>query len=354
MFQEITLQEFLKKQRVRNLTVIDVRSPKEFQEFAIPGSTNIPVFSDEEREEIGTLYKQVSPEAAKERGLELFSSKLPEFVRAFRHIEGDKMVYCWRGGMRSKTAATILELAGEKAFRLQGGIRSYRKWVVDCLKTMDIIPEAIVLNGLTGSGKTKILHHLKKNYHPVLDLEGYANHRGSIFGPIGREPYNQKKFESLLVHDLLQFEHSPYLLMEGESKRIGKAVIPEIVMQKKETGLQLFLELPIEQRVQQILEDYQPWDHREACLRAFLHIKKRIHTPIADEIEKNMTSGCYGTAVYLLLKHYYDPRYQYTSQQYDEKQKVVIQANTIEEACSKVEAFIISLEKKKNNLQPDC
>lgn len=347
MFQEITMQKFLQAQSDENITIVDVRSPGEFQEHSIPGSINIPVFNNEERAEVGLLYKQESPAAAKEKGLELFSAKLPEFTKAFNKIEGSKVVYCWRGGMRSKTAATVLELAGENVSRLNGGIRAYRKWVVEQLETLNLQSEAIVLNGLTGTGKTKILHWLLRKNFPVLDLEGYANHRGSIFGPIGLEPYNQKKFDSLLLHDLLRFQDSPYLIMEGESKRIGKAIIPDPIMEKKEKGIQLFLDIPIGQRVQQILEDYQPWEHRDACLQAFLHIKKRMHTPVAEEIEKNMVTGCYGAAVQLLLENYYDPRYKHAANQYDDHQKIIIKADTIEEAYYKVRNEIVSITGKQ-------
>lgn len=346
MFQDLILQEFMQKCREQYITIVDVRSPSEFNEYTIPGSINIPIFNDEERAEIGALYKQVSPEAAKERGVEIFSAKMPAFIQAFQEIDGEKVVYCWRGGMRSKTAATILELAGQKVFRLLGGIRTYRKWVVENLNTMKIDQDAIVLNGFTGSGKTKILHRLLKKGLPVLDLEGYANHRGSIFGPIGLSPYNQKKFDSLLLKDLQRFSPYSYLIMEGESRRIGKAVIPELVMKKKEQGTQLFLDIPIEQRVLHILEEYQPWEHKEACLNAFLHIKKRIRNDIADEIEKNLLSGCYGAAIRLLLEHYYDPRYQYTGDQYDDDQKIIIKADNMEEAYHKVEEIISSIIAK--------
>lgn len=348
MFQDITLEKFLRKQK--EFSVIDVRSPGEFNESAVPGSVNIPVFNDQERTEVGTLYKQVSPEAAREKGLEIFAAKLPEFVKAFQQIKGEKVVYCWRGGMRSKTAATVTDLAGEKVHRLQGGIRAYRKWVVERLETLEIPQKAIVLNGFTGTGKTEILHSLREEGMPVLDLEGYANHRGSIFGPIGLNPHTQKKFDSLLLHDLDLFQHHPYLLMEGESKRIGKAVIPEAVMQKKDQGLQLFLELPMEQRVQQILKEYQPWNHQEACLQAFHYIKKRIHTPAAEKIESNLLSGSYGDAIRLLLEYYYDPRYRHAGNQYDENQKMTIQAATVEEACQKVRDKVASITAKQTAL----
>lgn len=258
VFQDISVEDLLSLKEKGELTVIDVRSPSEFKEATIPGSMNIPFFNDEERAEVGTIYKQVSAEAAKERGLEIVSAKLPAFIKGFSKIEGEKAVFCWRGGMRSRTSATVLSLMGIKAFRLDGGYRSYRNWVVDELNTIDLKPEVLVLNGYTGSGKTTILRQLDEEGLSVIDLEGLANHRGSIFGQIGLEPNNQKKFDALLVESIKRIQHSPYVLLEGESKRIGKVTIPDFVLEKKVQGRQLFIEMPIEERIKHILEVYHP------------------------------------------------------------------------------------------------
>ena len=146
MFQDISIEELLSLKDKNELTLIDVRSPSEFKEATIPGSMNIPFFNDEERAEVGTIYKQVSVDAAKERGLEIASAKLPRFVKQFAELEGKKAVFCWRGGMRSRTTATVLSLMGIKVFRLEGGYRTYRNWVVNQLETLELKPKAYVLN----------------------------------------------------------------------------------------------------------------------------------------------------------------------------------------------------------------
>ncbi|HEY9578000.1 MAG TPA: rhodanese-like domain-containing protein, partial [Pseudobacillus sp.] len=169
MFQDISLPNLLALQEKETHTLIDVRSPREFNEATIPGSINIPVFNDEERAEVGTIYKQQGVEAAKERGLELFSQKLPAFIAAFKAIETPMTVFCWRGGMRSKTAATVLDLMGIRANRLAGGIRTYRQWVVHELENQQFQSRLFVLNGYTGSGKTAILQRLAENGYPVID-----------------------------------------------------------------------------------------------------------------------------------------------------------------------------------------
>ena len=247
MFNDLTLKDLFALQEKGPHTFIDVRSPNEFNDATIPGSINIPVFDDKERAEVGTLYKQVGKEAAKERGLEIFSKKLPDFIHAFKQIETPMTVFCWRGGMRSKTAATVLDLMGIHANRLQGGVRSFRQWVVHELETEDFPPKFIVLNGYTGSGKTEILKRLAAKGYPILDFEKLAGHRGSIFGQIGLEPSNQKKFDSLLVHEMLRFKHEPFVFIEGESRRIGKVSLPQFLFDKKEKGMQIVFHLPIEE-----------------------------------------------------------------------------------------------------------
>jgi tRNA 2-selenouridine synthase len=339
LFQDITLEELMDLKQKKELITIDVRSPSEFKDASIPGSVNIPLFDDNERAEIGTLYKQVNVQAAMDRGLEIVSAKLPAFISTFREIKEQKAVFCWRGGMRSKTTATVLSLMGIRVYRLIGGVRVYRKWVVDAIDQMELPDKAYVLNGNTGSGKTDILRRLKKLGYPVLDLEGMANHRGSIFGQIGLEANNQKTFESLLVQDVRKYKDSPFLLLEAESKRVGKVVLPEVINHYKEKGTQLVIELPMPERIKCIMEDYRPHENKEECIHAFTGIKKRIHTPIAQEIETHLMSDRFEEAVQLLLKHYYDPRYEHATHQYNPDQ-IRVKAQTIDEAVDEIANFL--------------
>ncbi|MTT31821.1 tRNA 2-selenouridine(34) synthase MnmH [Terrilactibacillus sp. BCM23-1] len=336
MFQDISIDELLDLKNKDEITVIDVRSPSEYKDATIPGSLNIPLFNDEERAEVGTIYKQTSPQAAKERGLEIFSAKLPTFIKEFAQIEGKKAVFCWRGGMRSRTSATVLDLMGIKALRLAGGYRTYRNWIVEKFNHYDLNQKVYVLNGNTGSGKTTILNRLREKGYPALDLEGMANHRGSIFGQIGLEPHNQKTFDALLFQDLERFQSSPYILIEGESKRIGKVLLPDFLVEKKEQGIQLFIDMPIEERITHILEDYQPWIHKEECIDAFNRIKRRIHTPIAKQIEEDLEAENFHAAVRLLLEFYYDPLYERSANQYPEDRKVTLKVKNVDEAVEAV------------------
>ncbi|RUT35862.1 tRNA 2-selenouridine(34) synthase MnmH [Paenibacillus zeisoli] len=332
MFQDITLEQLRELKTKKQLTVIDVRSPSEYEDSTYPDSLNIPFFNDEERAEVGTLYKQTSVQAAKDRGLQIISSKLPSFIKEFGAIEGDKAVFCWRGGMRSRTTATVLSLMDIHAYRLEGGYKAYRKWVMDELESFDFKPKSFVIHGNTGTGKTNLLHRLKNKSYPVLDLEGLAGHRGSIFGHIGLKSNNQKTFDSLLLEELIRLNDSPYVLFEAESKRIGKVVMPNFLAHEKETGTQIWIEMPIEARVQQILQDYQPEQFKAQYIASFQRIKSRIHVPIAAEIDRCLHADQFADAVRLMLEYYYDPKYDYTSQQYEEGSKVTFTVNNLDEA----------------------
>jgi len=341
LFRDMNIHELIELTQNKEIATIDVRSPSEFADSTIPGSRNHPVFDDAERAEIGTLYKQVGVKAATDRGLELFSAKLPSFIKQIEQIKGPKVVFCWRGGMRSKTAATVTSLMGIKIYRLTGGYRAYRRWVVETIERFELEfnPRPVVILGNTGTGKTAILRHLQQEGFPVLDLEGMAGHRGSVFGHVGIKGNNQKTFDSLLVADLMKLQQSPYVLLEGESKRIGKVVLPDFIMNKKERAVPLFVRLPLEERVRQIVADYRPWEHKQQLIEGFNHIKSRIHTPIAKEIATSLEADEYEQAVRLLLMHYYDPRYEHAMRHY-EQERTIIEANTVAEAVQGVKEFI--------------
>ena len=258
MFKDITPHD-LYRLKEQGETIVDVRSPKEYEEATIPGAINIPLFTNEERAAVGTTYKQKGKEAAQDLGLELFSEKLPAFIQHFKQLKTPVTVFCWRGGMRSETAATVVDLMNIPVNRLSGGIKAYHDWNKEQFGTIRI-PPLYVLNGHTGNGKTHILLQLKEEGYPVIDLEGMANHRGSIIGHIGLEPRNQRTFNLLLGEALFQYQDEAFILIEGESSRIGNITIPERFYRHKERSPQLFINLPLDERVKNILADYSPHD----------------------------------------------------------------------------------------------
>ena len=194
--------------------VLDVRSPAEFKRAHIPGAVALPLFSDEERKQVGTTYKQVSREAAIKIGLDFFGPKMRRMVEEVEALLksssspiGDRtsnnktvLVHCWRGGMRSAGVAWLLDLYGFKVYTLAGGYKAYRNHVLDILSAPHNFQ---VLGGYTGSGKTFLLHHLRKLGENVIDLETLASHRGSAFGAIGQpEQPAQEMFENLLSQEI--------------------------------------------------------------------------------------------------------------------------------------------------------
>ncbi|MFC0475879.1 tRNA 2-selenouridine(34) synthase MnmH [Robertmurraya beringensis] len=353
MIRDCSVEKFLENKH--RYTTIDVRSPGEFADSHIPGSVNIPLFTNEERALIGTLYKQEGQKEAKWKAMEIVSPKIPDMLARIQEIEEsgrEPMVYCWRGGMRSQSVATFATLAGLHVRRIEGGYRAYREHVIEHLS--DLIPdEAVVITGMTGTGKTDILQHLKTAGYPVLDLEKYANHKGSVFGSIGGEaPHNQKMFDALLFEDLKKLKGSPYFIMEGESKRIGHAVQPTELAEKKLKGLHITVYSSIEKRMERIYEQYvKPYEHSDAFHErvelALKMIIKRIKSfDIQMELLRCVEERDYLPLIRLLMEHYYDPRYSNKVGDY-ENPEIFVCSDSILEATNKIAEIIEQSRRAK-------
>lgn len=321
--KDITVEELF---QIDHPVIIDIRSPIEFKDGAIPNAINIPLFSDEERQEIGTIYKQIGQDAAKWKAMELVSPKIPAMLKSIKEVSADTkvqpIVHCWRGGMRSKAVVTFLEFAGIRAKRLSGGYKAYRQFILQDIPRL--LPErAVVLHGLTGVGKTEILKILSDKGYPVVDLEEIAAHRGSIFGTVGLgDGHNQKTFDSLLYKRLQEIKGVPYFLMEAESKRIGKATQPEELMTKKIHGIHIYLHTSIEERVKHIANEYilpyenDPWyfDEIQQSLEKIMPRMKDNETK--KRLSEFLESRQYTEMIRILLEEYYDPKYDHKRQDY--------------------------------------
>lgn len=356
MLKDITVQELL---NMEDVVLIDVRSPGEYADSSIPGAINIPIFTNDERKEIGTIYKQIGSNEAKWRGMEIVQPKLPSLLKKIKKMEEDNkqpVFHCWRGGMRSGAMATFVDFAGMNAIRLEGGYRAYRQYILERIPLL-LPNQAIVLHGMTGTGKTEILIKLKEKGYPVLDLEGMAAHRGSLFGTLGysHDGNNQKTFDSLLFESLRGMEGSAYFIVEAESKRIGKVGQPDELYERKLEGINIYLHASLETRTSRIYKEYfepflQDEDFYEIFLEKVMLLKKRLKN---DEVYKSLIENTmnkdYFEVTRLLLEYYYDPRYKFKLNEYKNDFKEM-DANNIEKVTAEIEQYINKFSASKKEI----
>lgn len=240
-------------------SIVDVRTPLEFAEDHLPNARNLPVLSNEQRCEVGILYKK-DPFAARILGARYISHNAADHLATLETLwdrNHQPLLYCWRGGLRSQSFSHILRSVGWRARLLEGGYKSYRKFVLNDLKEQLAAsrPHFHVLAGLTGTGKTRLLHHLREVGAQVLDLEALANHRGSLLGKVGPQP-SQKLFENKLHQALQHFHPEKPVFLEAESNRIGERSLPAPLWKKLATATVSEVRLPLASRAQLLLDDY--------------------------------------------------------------------------------------------------
>ncbi|OWW21410.1 tRNA 2-selenouridine(34) synthase MnmH [Noviherbaspirillum denitrificans] len=239
--------------------IIDARSPREYEEDHIPGAINLPVVDNAEYAEVGTLHR-TDPLAAYQLGARY------SLMNIARHIEQHVakypaksriLVYCFRGGKRSKVWFDVLDTIGYRVEKLKGGWKAYRRWVNEEMATFPAGFRYVVVSGPTGCGKTRLLGALHQAGAQVLDLEGIATHRGSIIGAVpGKNQPTQKMFDSLLLRQLKQFDPARPVWVESESKKIGKVQLPDALLERMRGGFTVSVDAPMPQRVQLLREDY--------------------------------------------------------------------------------------------------
>ena len=238
---------------------IDVRSPAEFALDHLPGAVNLPVLDDEERARIGTLYVGSAFEARR-LGAALVARNIAAMLDgalAEKSREWQPLVYCWRGGQRSRALAHVLNEVGWRAMQLDGGYRAYRRHVVGQLETLPLRFRFVVLCGLTGSGKSRLLAALAAAGAQTLDLEAIARHRGSLLGEFpGVAQPSQKAFETTIAASLGALDPARVVFVESESKRIGKLQLPETLLGGMRRGRSFTLVTALSQRVALIKEEY--------------------------------------------------------------------------------------------------
>lgn len=325
-----------------NYVLVDVRSPGEYKESTINGAINIPLFDDEERASIGTIYTRESTEKAKKIGVDIVAKKLPEIYDRVNQLEkqyNKVVLFCARGGMRSGSIAELLGALGSRVERIKDGYKGYRAFITEQLPELNHKVEYVVLHGNTGVGKTEILKKLRGHGYNVLDLEGCANHRGSLLGSVGLgETTSQKQFESNVYEELKGIK-GKYVFVEAESRRIGRVVIPEYIHNKMKEGIHVFVDADIEFRKDIIVKEYTKMENcKEEICEALLKLKKHISEKNIEEYCGKVMQEEYDEVVKELMVKYYDPLYMHSSDKYDYDFKLMV--SNIEEAAKALESFI--------------
>lgn len=304
---KLSIKEFLELK-----IILDVRSPGEYDHAHIPGAISLPLFTNEERKIVGTAYKQESRERAIKIGLDFFGTKTVKLIEEVEKIIAEKKttkeigVHCWRGGMRSAAIAWLLDLYGFKVYLLTGGYKVYRHWVLEQFTKNYKLQ---ILGGYTGSNKTGVIKELKKNNEEAIDLENIALHKGSAFGNLDHEPQpSQEMFENILAKELFNASSdNKKIWVEDESQRIGLINIPLPFYQTMRQQPVIFLNIPFEERLTHIVNDYGKHG-KEKIINAIMRIKKKLggletKTAINFLLEDDI-KNCF-----MILLKYYDKIY---------------------------------------------
>lgn len=326
--------------------IIDVRSESEFAEDCIPGAINLPVLNDAERAKVGTIYKQVSPFQARKLGASLVARNIAQHLDthfASKDKDYHPLLYCWRGGQRSNSMAVVLSQIGWQVTLLEGGYKTYRTYVREQLEQLTEQFTYRVLCGLTGSGKTHILRQLAKRGVQVLDLEGLANHRGSLLGQewegkLSPQP-SQKYFESLLLQQLQRFDTSKPVWIEAESNKIGQIYLPPSLWQQMKQSSCIEVQLPKAARIEWLLQEYPHFVTHPDLLKGKLErLKSRYGWKKINEWYSLIDAGQWHTLVEDLLTHHYDPAYSKSIAQCYQSLEHTLQIADLSEAS--VEALL--------------
>lgn len=298
--------------------VLDVRSPGEFAEDHVPGAINLPVLTDAERAEVGTIYVQDSRFRARKIGAAYIARNIA------RHLEtalADQpgsfapLVYCWRGGQRSSAMATILSQVGWRTTLLLGGYKTYRREVTARLYDGDLPLKVVLVDGNTGSGKTEVLGLLAARGEQVIDLEALAGHRGSLFGAVaGRPQPSQKLFESRLLAATDAVDPDRRVFVEAESSKVGERMVPPALWQAMATAPRIELVAPVEVRADYLVSAYRDIVEDRAALDAAM---MRLPTPPGrkrlEEWRALADAGDFRTLALALMALHYDPAYRRSS-----------------------------------------
>ena len=303
--------------------LIDVRAPGEFAKGAVPAAVNLPLLDDEQRADVGKTYKRRGQRAAVELGHRLVSGEVKRARiaawRAFAASNPDALIYCWRGGMRSAIAQDWLQESGTTLGRVVGGFRALRRFCLDTIEHASASRRFMLVGGRTGTGKTRVVRAAPGH----VDLEGLANHRGSAFGGFPTPQPPPVAFENALAVALLKLPPGATVVLEDESRTIGRLAIPESLFKAMQASPIALLEAPLAERIDNVFREYvaEADRPREPLLVALNRIERRLggerHAEIAALMEAAFAAdadaapAAHGVWIGRLLKGYYDPMYDY-------------------------------------------
>lgn len=306
MIKEITINDFLLLTGF--VALIDVRAPAEYEQGHIPGAYSLPLFSNEERASVGTTYKQAGREKAILLGFDLTGPKWSGFIKEALIIAPDKKigVHCWRGGMRSGVMAWALDLYGFEVYLITGGYKTYRNWV---LQQFEKRYQIQVLGGMTGSGKTRLLHQFKATGEQVIDLEDLAQHQGSAYGSMNKmvQP-TQEQFENNLAGKLKDLNAEQKVWVEDESLTIGKRCIPNPFWNQMRDAAMIDIKVDLQQRIKALADEYGCLD-KNFLIESTERIRKRLGPEQTKFAIEAIMEGRMPDFVRIVLV-YYDKTYQ--------------------------------------------
>lgn len=312
--------------------LLDVRSPHEYDKGHIPGALNLPLFTNEERIKIGTLYKQVSPEKALLEGLAIAGRKMKWYVEQAQMVCPEKkvVVHCWRGGKRSQSIGWLLSMAGFDVKILIGGYKKYRNYLHQYFENQHT--KFIVLGGQTGIGKTIVLHHLQKMGEQIIDLEALAHHKGSAFGSLGEsEQPSTEQFENNLFEIFNTLNKSKCIFIENESALIGTCRVPPAIMSKMKQYVYIQYSIPMDERIEILIKNYACYSKHQLAER-FLKIKNKIGGNDLNIALTALEENKFEVAAKIALK-FYDKTYHFGYEKNTTPQKFILEfehANTMQ------------------------